>query len=193
MNCAEVRDRLQPFLDGELSVEQNVALLKHSELCPSCAGLLEREQSLAALVKSAASEPVPAGKRRALLDSPLRQVERERTRGRRWALGVLAALVLASVGLVHWHSDPLCISGCGTATIARAALQAAEERPRSIDDLQRSFPRPLRVPRPCGLELEGGYLVRMFDVVDRPLLRLRCKRSGQRVLLVHVPGGHMHF
>lgn len=193
LNCAEVRDRLQPFLDGELSVEQNVALLKHSELCSACAGFLEREQALVSLVKSAASEPVPSDKRRALLDGAFREVERERTRGRWRVVAALAALILATVGLVSWHSDPLCLSGCGTAKIARAALAAARETPQTIDDLQRTFPRPLRVPRPCGLEVEGGYMVRMFDVVDRPLIRLRCKRSGQRVLLVHVPGGHMHF
>ena len=194
MNCAEVRDRLQPFLDGELSVEQHVALLKHSELCPACAGFLEREQALVSLVKSAASDPVPSDKRRALLDGAFREVERERTRGRWRVVAAIAALILATVGLVSWHSDPLCLSGCGTAKIARAALAAAREAPpQTIDALQRTFPRPLRVPRPCGLEVEGGYMVRMFDVVDRPLIRLRCKRSGQQVLLVHVPGGHMHF
>ena len=46
MNCAEFRDLLNPFLDSELEVEQNVACLKHVELCTARAAQAEHERAL---------------------------------------------------------------------------------------------------------------------------------------------------
>ena len=60
MSCHELNDLLYPFVDGELSVEQNVSLLKHVELCPPCAARVARERDLRGLVERAAQHERPA-------------------------------------------------------------------------------------------------------------------------------------
>jgi len=196
MSCGELNDLLYPFVDGELSVEQNVGLLKHLELCPPCAARVARERDLRGLVERAAQEP--AGPEvQTLVGAALDRAEAEVPAPRsltRW-LSLAAGLLLAlGTGLALAYNDPFCWQGCPTVRLASAAAQVAEGEPTlSLEELRASFPRPLFVPAACGVEVRGGHLVAASGAPPRPLLRLRCGTTGQGCLLLHVPEGHGHF
>jgi putative zinc finger protein len=194
VSCHELNDLLYPFVDGELSVEQNVALLKHLELCPPCAARVARERELRGLVERAAAEPADP-EIRVLVGAALDRVEAPAGRPlARW-LSLAAGLLLAlGTGLGLLYADPFCWQGCPTMRLANAAARSAEAEPSlSLDELRASFPRPLFVPAACGVEVKGGHLVAAAGAPPRPLLRLRCGRTGQGCLLLHVPEGHGHF
>lgn len=195
MSCAELSDLLYPFVDGELSVEQNVSLLKHLELCPACAARVARERELRGLVARASTE-AGGPELQALVGAALdrAQAEGSTPRRARWLSLAAGLLVTLGVGLGLILEDPFCWQGCPTLRIANAAAQVAEGEPTlSLDELRASFPRPLFVPAACGVEVQGGHLVAASGAPPRPLLRLRCGRTGQRCLLLHVPEGHGHF
>lgn len=198
MSCSELSDLLFPFVDGELSVEQNVGLLKHLELCPRCAALVARERELRSAVDRSAREPVTP-EVMSLVGAALDRVDEAELQSprrlRTWLS--LAAALLVALGLgvsALAYADPFCWQGCPTLRLANAAAQAAEAEPTlSLEELRASFPRPLFVPAACGVEVKGGHLVAASGAPPRPLLRLRCGVTGQESLLLHVPEGHDHF
>ncbi|MBV8880117.1 MAG: zf-HC2 domain-containing protein [Planctomycetaceae bacterium] len=62
MKCHEAKRHLDLFMDGELSVPENLKVLEHLNLCRPCADLYEGEKSLRALLRArAGSETAPAG------------------------------------------------------------------------------------------------------------------------------------
>ena len=204
MSCGELSDLLYAFVDGELSVEQNVAILKHTELCPRCAAVVARERELRELTMRATQEPAPPELAARLVSQAAGRLEYEHEQLapaaspglRRWGWGLAAAALLAlGLGLsAAWTCDLLCVRGCPTMRLAQAAVRAAEDEPRlSLTELQAAFPRPLFVPAACGITVEGGQLVSAAGAPPRPLLRLRCQRSGQQGMFVYVDEGHSHF
>lgn len=194
MGCNDLRELLFPFVDGELSVEQNVAVLKHLEFCATCSAHVARERQLSETVAKAATQAAPADLLERLVGGAAERVDLEDRRGRlrtRWLAGAAATLVALGLGFVTF--DPLCLRGCPNMKIAAAALDDTEGlEPLSLDELRSAFPRPLDVPRACGVRVEGGYLVHTPGVPERPMLAMRCKRSGQRFFLLRVPGQHRH-
>ncbi|MBL4847717.1 MAG: zf-HC2 domain-containing protein [Planctomycetes bacterium] len=193
MSCQSLADLLYPFVDGELSVEQNVTILKHLELCSNCAARVARERDLRGLVNRAAREPVNADTH-ALVASALDRAEAVPPR-RLWVRFAAAAVLLIGVGVgLLVSADPFCWQGCPTLRLAHAAARAAQdEPPLSLEELRESFPRPLFVPAACGVDVKGGHLVAAAGAPPRPLLRLRCAATGQESLFLHVPEGHSHF
>jgi len=200
MSCRELNDLLYPFVDGELSVEQNVNLLKHVELCPPCAARVARERELRGLVARASQEPV-GPQLQALLGAALDRAEAEAEAEdpaprsyARWLSLAAGLLIALGAGLAMAYDDPFCMKGCPTLRLANAAARVADGEPTlSLEELRASFPRPLFVPAACGVEVSGGHLVAAAGAPPRPLLRLRCGRTGQGCLLLHVPEGHGHF
>ena len=198
MSCRELNDLLYPFVDGELSVEQNVGLLKHLELCPPCAARVARERDLRGLVARAAQEP--AGPQvlqlvGAALDRAQAEDEVPAPRSlARWLSLAAGLLIALGAGFGVTFADPFCWQGCPTMRLANAAAQVADGEPTlSLEELRASFPRPLFVPAACGVEVRGGHLVAASGAPPRPLLRLRCRKTGQGCILLHVPEGHGHF
>lgn len=64
MNCGDVRGRLDPYLDGELHMEENVEVVRHIESCAPCAAVVEGERLFFDEVRrQAAGPPAPAGLR----------------------------------------------------------------------------------------------------------------------------------
>jgi hypothetical protein len=62
MKCHEAKRHLDLFMDGELSVPENLKVLEHVNLCRPCAGLYEGEKALRGVLRAgAASVVAPAG------------------------------------------------------------------------------------------------------------------------------------
>ena len=57
-DCRQVRDRMDSYISGELTVESNHDVLRHLERCDSCrAELARREQTRALLIESFGPAP----------------------------------------------------------------------------------------------------------------------------------------
>jgi len=62
MKCHEAKRHLDLFMDGELSVPENLKVLEHLNLCRPCSGVYEGEKSLRGVLRSTAgSDRAPAG------------------------------------------------------------------------------------------------------------------------------------
>lgn len=62
MKCHEARHRLDLFMDGELSVPENLQVLEHLNLCRGCASAYEGEKALRGSLKAQlGAERAPAG------------------------------------------------------------------------------------------------------------------------------------
>jgi hypothetical protein len=52
MKCHDAKHHLDLFMDGELSVPENLKVLEHLNLCRSCGGLYEGEKALRAVLRA---------------------------------------------------------------------------------------------------------------------------------------------
>jgi anti-sigma factor RsiW len=103
--CRRVRELMDSYISGELTVESNHELLQHVERCESCrAELGRRERTRALLVESFGTAPDPA----ALEARIARAIDLEQHRWWRLARygGVAAALVIV-IGAAAWFSRPV--------------------------------------------------------------------------------------
>jgi anti-sigma factor RsiW len=104
-DCRQVRDRMDSYISGELTVESNHDVLRHLERCDSCrAELARREQTRALLIESFG----PAPDTTAMQARIAQALDRER---RGWSgiarYGSLAAALVLIVGLAAWFSRPV--------------------------------------------------------------------------------------
>lgn len=107
MNCKDVRNQLEAWLDGELDETAGQRLQAHLEQCAGCAARVEQQRALSTLLRRAPDQPAPPRFRSRLLTRILQQ-EREQHH-----LYFLSGLRLGSVADV----DPV------------ALLQADSSRP----------------------------------------------------------------
>lgn len=213
MRCPEVRDLLHAFLDGELEVDKNVAMLKHLELCPPCRERSEGEQQLRGVVVRACCEPVDEARARALIAAACCREEPVGAtpeadevaavtvavpivgRGRRgWAAAAAAAGLLLSAGVGAWVVHLPCrLSDCGPRGLLAVAREATVvEPPMPMDDLYaRVGERFTTPPVRAGLTLVGGNAL-TIEGRPVPLLRYRCNCDGKEVVVARVPGAHVH-
>lgn len=95
MICHEFRARVEPYVDGELSVEDSAAAEAHLTLCPDCAGLARREREVRRLLRAQPREAAPPELRQRIV-ARLRRDARWQTL-RPWvlmpALGAAAAVL----------------------------------------------------------------------------------------------------
>lgn len=107
MNCTDARRHLDPFQDNELEVAANLEVLKHLNLCPTCAEIFETERRLREAMKaSIASERASENLRRRIHEAI------SRPRARRWIpslASLAAALMVGTIALVLWN--PFSASG----------------------------------------------------------------------------------
>lgn len=101
MNCSEVRNRLDDYIDGYAPPAEHAAIGLHARRCPSCAALLEGERELLARLRGL---PVPEPDMRifsrAIAGAARAEEERERKRRHwNWAGAALAASVVMGLGL----------------------------------------------------------------------------------------------
>ena len=110
MNCAEVRARLEAYVDGELPVGETTAIDAHCGACESCEWLARREREFRRTLRRQPREAAPPELRARIV----RDIRREsRMRTARWTLGpatAAAALIVLAV-LLPWsrQAPPLVV------------------------------------------------------------------------------------
>lgn len=104
-DCRRVRELMDSYISGELTVESNHDLLRHVERCESCrAELARRERTRALLIESFGPAPDAQG-----LDARImRAIDQH---DRRWwqfaRYGGLAAALAIMIGSAVWFSRPV--------------------------------------------------------------------------------------
>lgn len=103
--CRHIRERMDSYIGGELTVESNHDVLRHLEGCESCrTELARRERLRALLVDSFGAAPEVA----AIESRIARVIDLEERRWWRLArYGSMAAAVLLVVGAAVWLSRPV--------------------------------------------------------------------------------------
>lgn len=105
MKCHEVRRALDPFMDGELSVPENLAVLAHLNLCAGCASAFEGENALRQALRrqlgGQAAPPELGPRCRAAL-----RADAAARRPHRWAAAVLLAGLSAVILLTPAGESP---------------------------------------------------------------------------------------
>lgn len=106
MNCDDVLNFIDAFLDGELDTPSELAAAEHIHACPRCAAELGRRRTTSRLVRAAMrSEPV-AERDRDMLRATLRASDLAPPSHRR-PLFAFGAAALAMVALLTWMLVPL--------------------------------------------------------------------------------------
>lgn len=93
MKCHDAKRRLDPFMDGELTVPENLELLAHLDLCRPCAGVFDGEKALRGALKAKLAVGAPSGLADRLIAS-LEAPVREFRSPRRWAVAAAAGFLL---------------------------------------------------------------------------------------------------
>ncbi len=149
MKCHEARRHVDLFMDGELSVSENMKVLEHLNLCRPCAGTYEGEKALRAGLRGelgAVTAPPELRNRiaRALEGAgALRRPTRGRLAAAAFFLALVAAMVLTPAAepprllaaeLVPRHEESRRGYGCHKKA-DRACLCAActPDEPRELD------------------------------------------------------------
>jgi hypothetical protein len=110
MKCHEAKRHLDLFMDGELSVPENLKVLEHLNLCRACGGVYEGEKALRAALKSRlGTEEAPAGlaERLAAAGDGVPAKAFRRPGGRARLLPAAAAAAFFLVALVFVLSSPV--------------------------------------------------------------------------------------
>lgn len=142
MKCAEVRQRIDEYIDGELLGEDAQAFADHIESCPGCRAFFEEEKEAAAFLSSLKAEPpdfiTPVIEK-------LKAEKRARRRRGRY-LSVAAAFVVCLVGAVYMAanapmetegaaitSNDTAVQGTSEAVPAQGAENATEDPTRDME------------------------------------------------------------
>ncbi len=104
MKCHEAKRHLDLFMDGELSVPENLKVLEHLNLCRPCGGVYDGERALRARLKSQlGSVQAPAGlaERLAASDAvPVAALRRPTGKSRLFSVAAAAAFFLVALTFV---------------------------------------------------------------------------------------------
>src|SRR5688572_17206083 len=109
MNCSDARDRLNPYLDGELEMDENVRVVSHLERCAACSSAFEGERALFDEIRRQASGPgAPEGLRLRIAG----EIGKSRPAARPWPFAralvpAAAAAVLMAVFVTFFASQPV--------------------------------------------------------------------------------------
>jgi hypothetical protein len=110
MKCHEAKRHLDLFMDGELSVPENLKVLEHLNLCRACSGVYEGEKALRAALRSRlGSVQAPAGLAERLAASPEEApvAAFRRSSGRSRLLSAAAAAAFFLIALTFVLSSPV--------------------------------------------------------------------------------------
>ena len=117
MNCKDIEEVIQGYLDGEIDLVRTLAIEEHLKNCPACARLHQERQSLRTAIRGASLYfEAPKGLERRVR-SAVRQASRAETRaeGRHWRwnwtwpqlltpLAAVALVLLIALPFVISHS-----------------------------------------------------------------------------------------
>lgn len=109
MNCSDARGRINPYLDGELGMDENVQVVRHLETCQGCSSVFEGERLLFDELRRTAAGPAAPVSLRARISSGLGQT---RVASRPWPFAralvpAAAAAVLLAVFVTFFASQPV--------------------------------------------------------------------------------------
>lgn len=182
--CARVRDLIQPFLDGELEVNQTVELMKHFQLCVSCRERCNAERALHAVLAAAATASLDEVSRARILEGAFARVDAASAR-RGWLRGlvVAAGVFFAATAGYLGHADPFCWWGCGTLDQIESYTAASLELVEAV---------PQDPPAYCGLTLKAVFRSDPAGLPPRRVLEMACDKSGVCVNVFRIPQGHAH-
>lgn len=103
--CRQVRELMDSYISGELTVESNHDMLRHVERCEQCRGELgRRERTRALLIEGFGPVPAADG-----LDARIMKAidHHDRTWWRVAQYGGLAAALVMAIGAAVWFSRPV--------------------------------------------------------------------------------------
>lgn len=190
MNCAEVRSRLEAYVDGELTAGETTAIDAHCGACPSCEPLARREREFRHLLRRQPREAAPPELRAHVVRSIRRQARVVSVRP--WmtvpAVAVAAALVLAV--LLPWsrQAPPLVVDlvdkHIAYAQIDRPAELATSDRAEVAAWFVSRAGMRVSVPdySPAGIRLVGA---RLADAHERKAAYLLYEK-GRTLLSVFI-------
>lgn len=172
MNCQECRTHLHPFLDSELEVKDNLAILEHVNACAACRGLFDSEERCWRRVRETLRrESAPSAFVAGL--PVLLERDGRRLFFRRAGLGLGAAAAGVALFLaVLYHDRPVRPHDHGP------AIDFAVSHFLGLDDEARETKRPILDPdllRSKSVdfqELEGEALVAFYQQLFGPDARL---------------------
>jgi len=95
MNCSDALGRLDPYIDGELEMDENVEVVRHLETCAGCSSAFEGERLLFDEIRSQAAGPAAPATLRERISGDL---ARARAVSRPWP--VRRALVPAAAAAI---------------------------------------------------------------------------------------------
>jgi anti-sigma factor RsiW len=108
MKCHEAKRHLDLFMDGELSVPENLKVLEHLNLCRACSSVYEGEKALRTRLRAqVGSEAAPAGLLERLAGSPAPVLSFRRPAGRQGLVSVAVAAALFLVALAFVLTSPV--------------------------------------------------------------------------------------
>jgi hypothetical protein len=141
MNCSELKNRLDDYIDGYCTPAEHAAIGQHARRCPPCAGLLQGERELRARLRGL---PVPETDMgifsRAIANAAREEEERGHKRQRqRWSLAgaALAATVVMALGLGLQGT----LTGSG-APSGELLADGKAAQPPAIEEMATGIPAP---------------------------------------------------
>jgi mycothiol system anti-sigma-R factor len=127
MNCHEVQTHAPPYVDGELGIDETMALKAHLGTCARCCQAVEGEQQFRQLLRRQPRESAPAELRARIVTGCRREARRARLSP--WilgpALGAAAAALVLAVGPSVLQPTPAVVPGL----VATHAAYAEIDRP----------------------------------------------------------------
>ena len=91
--CQQLRELMDSYLSGELSVETNHVVLRHLDACQTCRSELQRRQRLRSLLARAVDTDVDTDRATQRITQAIDREERSWARTARWS-GIAAAVVV---------------------------------------------------------------------------------------------------
>jgi anti-sigma factor RsiW len=104
-DCRQMRELMDSFISGELTVESNHEVLRHVERCDACRTELERRERMGALLIESFGDAPDAS---VIASRVTQAIDREQHRwGRFVRYGSIAAALILIVGAGAWFSRPV--------------------------------------------------------------------------------------
>jgi anti-sigma factor (TIGR02949 family) len=192
MKCCDARQKLYPFLDNALNVQENLDILSHLNICSACSDHFESEKQLESVVKEKFIRKTQAPEN--LWDSlrpKMERVEKEKTL-RQWFrkkmvawTPALAAGLLITLGLLYYLAAPRKLDA---GILVNQSIMLHEQMLKG----PQSFQIPIKLKN--DFEKTKDYLSRKtgLNVCDHNLSKLGFSpRGGSLAECDHIPGGLM--
>lgn len=191
-DCQNIRELMDSYLSGELSVETNHLVLRHLGTCQVCDGEARRRQRTRTLLAQALDVRVDVERARRRVTHAVDREQRSWGRSVRW-WGVAAALIVG-VLLVQWLSMP--VDAAAYDDSARNHIVCALSYPASVTYDPERAARNLAAPfeglaDSIGLE-HGAYRVidaHMCPYEGRDYAHVVLRGDGRTLSLFIEPGG----